>query len=474
MEEWATAWLIEQRRQGKKGLEIKEISSHYYVYHSTTYWDKELKKRRKISEYIGKLDRLKGLIKGAKRSITAANLRSVKEYGNSVLFDRLLGDMRLCLANAFESEWEEIYALVITRALGYTPLKRVHSVWDKLYNVQKIHPNLDAKNLSRILKVVGSDSKAQDSVFKALSQMDGDIVYDLSTILTRSSLNFAEYGYNKDKIHIPQINLALFCSLKTGLPTLIRTIPGSVRDIKSLYNSIVEVKKEGITVILDRGFFSQDTIKFLIKNKMNFVLPARRNSHLYETRIHLNDHFFYHKRLIRCGKREQDGIYLYLFEDQYLMLEENTTLYRKLDEGIIDKDELNDAQKRAGRILIISNLDLNEKDIFLQYKSRDRIEKLFDTYKNALQADTLYLQDNESVFGHVFVSFLSLYAYAKIEMVLKKADLLDKHSPKDLLLDLSKVYLVELNDCNIISEVPKKLEVLEQKMGLDLFPKNRS
>jgi len=474
MEEWATAWLIEQRRQGKKGLEIKEISNHYYVYHSTTYWDKELKKRRKISEYIGKLDRLKGLIEGVKRSITAANLRSVKEYGNSMLFDRLLGDMRLCLANTFEGEWEEIYALVITRALGYTPLKRVHSAWDKLYNAQDIHPNLDAKNLSQILKVVGSDSKAQDSVFKALSQMDGDIVYDLSTMLTRSSINFAEYGYNKDMIHIPQINLALFCSLKTGLPTLIRTIPGSVRDIKSLYNSIVEVKKEGITVILDRGFFSQDTIKFLIKNKMNFVLPARRNSHLYETRIHLNDHFFYHKRLIWCGKREQDGIYLYLFEDQYLMLEENTTLYRKLDEGIIDKDELTDAQKRAGRILIISNLDLNKKDIFLQYKSRDRIEKLFDTYKNALQADTLYLQDNESVFGHVFVSFLSLYAYAKIEMALKKADLLDKHSPKDLLLDLSKVYLVELNDCNIISEVPKKLEVLEQKLGIDLFPKNRS
>jgi len=474
MEEWAAAWLTDQRRQGKKGLEIKEISNHYYVYHSTTYWDKELKKRRKTSEYIGKLDRLKGLVEGVKRSITATNLRSVREYGNAMLFDRLLGDMRRCLADVFEGEWEEIYALAITRALGYTPLKRVHSTWDKLYNVQKIYPALDAKNLGRILKVVGSDGRAQDSVFKALSQIDGDIVYDLSAILTRSSVNFAEYGYNKDKIHIPQINIALFCSLETGLPTLIRTIPGSVRDIKSLYNSIVEVNKEGKTVILDRGFFSKDTIKFLIEKKMNFVLPARRNSRLYETRIHLNDHFFYHKRLIRCGKREKDGIFLYLFEDQYLMLEETTTLYKKFDENIIDKNELNHEQKRAGRILIISNLDLSEKDIFNQYKSRDRVEKLFDAYKNVLQADTLYLQDNESIFGHVFISFLSLYAYAKIEMALKKADLLDRYSPKDILLDLSKVYLVELNDCNIISEVPKKLEVFEQKLGLDLFPKNRS
>jgi len=474
MEEWAKSWLIEQRRQGKKGIEVKEISGNYYVYHSTTYWDKELKKRRKVSEYIGKLDRVKGLVEGIKRSITATNLRGIKEYGNAVLFDRLLSDMRSHLADAFPGEWEEVYALAITRAMGYTPLKRVRSAWDKLYNVSEINPNLDAKNLSHVLKVVGTDSFAQESVFKALSERDRDLVYDLSTILTKSSLNIAEYGYNKDKIHVPQVNIALFCSLETGLPTMIRTIPGSVRDIKSLYNSIIEAKKEGGTIILDRGFFSEDAIRFLLEKKMNFILPARRNSRLYETRIHLNDHLFYKKRLIRCGKRNIDGIFLYLFEDQQLMLEENTTLYKKLDEGKIDRQELSEAQKRAGRILIVSNLDLDEKEIFMQYKSRDRIEKLFDTYKNVLQADTLYLQDNESVFGHIFISFLSLYAYTKIEMALKKADLLDRLSPKDILLELSKVYLIQLNDCNIISEIPKKLEKMDEKMGLELFPKNRS
>jgi transposase len=208
------------------------------------------------------------------------------------------------------------------------------------------------------------------------------------------------------------VNIALFCSLETGLPTMIRTIPGSVRDIKSLYNSIIEAKKEGGTIILDRGFFSEDAIRFLLEEKMNFILPTKRNSRLYETRIHLNDHLFIKKkRLIRCGKRNYEGIFLYLFEDQHLMLEENTTLYEKLDEGKIDKLELGEAQKRAGRILIVSNLDIEEKDIFLQYKSRDRIKKLFDTYKSALQADTLYLQDTKSVFGHIFISF---YLYTPI------------------------------------------------------------
>jgi len=474
MDEWAKEWLTEQRKQGKKGIEVKEISNHYYVYHSTTYWDKQLKKRRKISEYIGKLDRTKGLIEGVKRSITATNLRGIKEYGNAVLFDRLLVDMRSCLATAFEDVWGEVYALTIARATGYTPLKRVNGIWDKLYNVQRINPKLDAKNLSHVLKVVGSNSRAQDFIFKALSEKDKELVYYLSTVLTQSSINFAEFGYNKDKIHVQQINIALFCSLETGLPTMIRTIPGSVRDIKSLYNSIIEVKKDGGTIILDRGFFSRDAIKFLLEKKMSFILPARRNSRLYGTGIELNNHLFYHKRLIKCGKTKLDNLFLYLYEDQQLMLEENITLYQNFDDGKIDMLGLNDSQKRAGKILIVSNLDLDENSIFMQYKSRDRIEKLFDTYKNVLQADKLYLQDNESVFGHIFISFLSLYAYTKIEMALKKADLSSKLSPKDILLDMSKVYLVELDDCNLISEMPKKLEKLDEKLGLNLFPKQRS
>lgn len=62
---------------------------------------------------------------------------------------------------------------------------------------------------------------------------------------------------------------------------------------------------------------------------MNFILPARRNSRLYETRIYLNYHLFYKKRQIRYGKKNVDGTFLYLFNDLHLMLEENTTLYKK-------------------------------------------------------------------------------------------------------------------------------------------------
>jgi len=97
-------------------------------------------------------------------------------------------------------------------------------------------------------------------------------------------------------------------------------------------------------------------------------------------------------------------------------------------------------------------------------------EKLFDAYKNVLDADGLYLQDDESVFGHVFISFLSLYAYCKLEEMLKKADLSRNISPCDLLLQYSKVYHVKIGDRTQISEVPNKVRDLDSKLGLNLFP----
>jgi transposase len=39
---------------------------------------------------------------------------------------------------------------------------------------------------------------------------------------------------------VPQINLALPYSVDKGLPTMIRTLPGSIKDIATLYNSLRE------------------------------------------------------------------------------------------------------------------------------------------------------------------------------------------------------------------------------------------
>jgi transposase len=253
---------------------------------------------------------------------------------------------------------------------------------------------------------------------RELTDMSDQLVYDLSSVFSRSmSISQTEKGYNKDKIQLPQINLALLCSADTGLPTMIRALPGSVKDIKTLYYSINELDTGGKILVLDRGFFSEGTIKFLGGEDNSYVLPAKRNSCYYDTRIHLNEYFSYHGRLIRCGKRKCNDFYFYLFEDQDLRLEEQKTLFRKQDERKIDRKKFDDGMKKAGKILIVSDMDVKKQEIYYLYKKREVVEKLFDTYKTVLNADKLYLQDDESVFGHVFIAFLSFYIYCKLEQL---------------------------------------------------------
>ena len=178
--------------------------------------------------------------------------------------------------------------------------------------------------------------------------------------------------------------------------------------------------------------------------------------------------------MIKCGKRRSDNHVIYLFDDQDLKLEEQKTLYNKLEEGKINKKELNEKMKRAGQILIMSNLDIDVKEIFGLFKKRETIEKMFDTYKTVLDADKLYLQSDESVFGHVFISFISLYIHCTMENLLKKAELNHKITPIDLLHKYSRIYHIDFEEGGVITEVPKKIRILDEKLGLDIFPKKQS
>jgi len=56
-----------------------------------------------------------------------------------------------------------------------------------------------------------------------------------------------------------------------------------VKDIKALYHSINELDLRGKILVLDRGFFSEGTIKFLRGKKNSYVLPAGTEDALLET-----------------------------------------------------------------------------------------------------------------------------------------------------------------------------------------------
>ena len=131
---------------------------------------------------------------------------------------------------------------------------------------------------------------------------------------------------------------------------------------------------------------------------------------------------------------------------------------------------MNLALKKVGLVLFLTTVDLPEQEVYELYKSRDMVEKHFDTFKNELRADKVYLRSNEALFGHIFTSFLSLYIYSKIMNRLKVAKLLPQLSPHDLLTKFSKVYTYQVGEGRELSEVPKRVRDLARKLKYSVFP----
>lgn len=473
MQDWAKQWLKTRREAGESCLEIKHLNKKHYVYRSTSVYDKTTKKPKKVSSYIGRLDPDLGLILKGSRGISPRDLpRTIREYGNSRLLHDQLDELVPLLQEDFPTCWEEMVAMTLTRVHGYVPLKRIGDIWEKYENIWDISPNLDPRNLSKVLHEVGNNKSGQQAIFTHLTTLSQQLVYDLSTVFTRSmSIHEAEKGYNRGKVYVPQINLALFCGIDTGLPTMVRPLPGSVKDVATLITSIIEIELNGKVLILDRGFIAEDLIPVFQERKIDFIQPTRRNSTYYSQRIHMVRNFMFKDRLIHAGKKKLEDLVLYLFEDEDMALDERKNLYSRFNDAKISRVQLNAGLERAGHIMIISSLDWDEQRIYEMYKSRDMVEKHFDTYKTELMADKLYLRDSESLFGHAFIGFLCLYVYCKLLNLVKKAGMTDKISPADVLTRFSKVYHVYYHTFDQFTEVPKQVRTLEKKLGLNIFPK---
>lgn len=472
MEDWVKEWVSKQRAAGETCLEIKVIQNKPYVYHSTSRYDPVEKKAKKVSKYLGRLDIKLGLIRKEDRIPgKKCHIRSIFEYGNAAVIHDELKELEDVLKEAFPENFAEIIAIVATRMAGYVPLRRVGALWEKLFNLWGIKPDCEPKNLSQVLHQIGQNRTSQQKIYSYLATMSEQLIYDLSFIESHSTnITFNENAYVSDGVYHHHHHIALFCSRDTGLPVMIRSIPGSINDVKTLQLSLKEIDMDGKILLLDRGFISENNYEDLLSREIQFIMPLKRDRIHYKKRIHLNGNFMFQSRLIHCGKRKIGDYTLYQYEDEDLALDEKKTLYVKFKNGDISRSELNERLKKAGIVLFLTTVDIHEQDVYELYKSRDMVEKHFDTFKNELRADKVYLRTNEALFGHIFTSFLCLFVYQKIFNRLKSAKLLAHHSPHDILTKFSAVYKYRITERDEMTEVPKKVRALADKLNYRIFP----
>ena len=91
--------------------------------------------------------------------------------------------------------------------------------------------------------------------------------------------------------------------------------------------------------------------------------------------------------------------------------------------------------------------------------------------QNELVNDKSYLNDGDSLEGDFFMSFLSLYLYYSMFVLVLVADLIGRMYVKDVLMIISTVYKIIRGNKEILSEILSSIEKIYQPIGTNIFPK---
>ena len=441
-------------------VEVKKMGNSYYLYRDTTRWDREKKKRVRVSEYIGRIN---------ENGLVEKNRRSIYEFGNSELLLSVIKDIMPELRHHFPDHWKEIIAMSMIRCQEPGPIRYMRSAWEKLYASTQIDASLSENTISEKLRIIGSDMGSQTRFFQSLTTSGDRILFDLSSIFSQSeNINLAEKGYNPKHLHLDQINFALVFSGKWHRPVILEILPGSVRDYKAFDSIMERYDIRECIIIADRGLASYE---MPAKKGIYLIVAIRRNFSIVDFNMDLDRSFIFRNRGINAGMKDLGDRILYMYEDTSLRAEEETNLIRKLEGGEISQKDLMEGEKKLGKFAILSNMRSDPREIYELYKSREEVETAFDAMKNELENDKAYVHTAEGLRGYFFISFISLFIYFSIHQVLKDHDVSQKMSVKEALFDLSKIYVIAEGARRTLAKIPERSKKVADLFGLELYPK---
>jgi len=202
--------------------------------------------------------------------------------GPSIVFGGITSRYNIdtMLRKAFgEDDTQEILSLAWYLACEGDALVN-SGVWLGHFENPAGHP-IGSQDITKLL-----DRMGQDGIMTFYKHwLDGfkntgdKVLYDLTSISSYChGIDMVNWGHNRDKENLPQINFALLCTRKTAMPIFAWPLNGSISDVRTLQNTLQFLEKLNYKpdcLMMDRGFASINNITYLLKRKYTFLQALR-------------------------------------------------------------------------------------------------------------------------------------------------------------------------------------------------------
>ena len=474
--------------------EIRCIKGIYYKYEVRYQYNKDKKRTDKITvRLLGKITEKDGFIPSDKDLIRqkASQLPNVdiKNFGVYNLYSNLLSEEINLLKSVFKDDVaEKLLSFSMMRWAYQSPIKRasnyhIHDYCSEVWSKKSISD----KQISEALKFVGQNRETLVDWMKQMLNQSGQgnnkfVMMDSTHISTVSEqLGINAKGYNPSHDFDEQIRLMYLFSAQMKQPVYYRLINGNITDISSMSLCVKEMNVRDVVFIADRGFYSEKNITELNLNKLQYIIPLRRNNQLINFlplkqanyKKEIGNYFIFQGRVIWFYQYEREGEKLVTFLDEKLKAEEEADYLIRIKTHPENYSEEKFFQKveSFGTLTLVSKLTGNNnqtsQELYEAYKHRNDIEVMFDSYKNFLHADKMYMQDRYVLEGWLMANFIAMTAYYKLYSRLKQAKIISKYSPKDIIEISKSIYLMKIRGEWNRSEITTKSKQLFKKIGID-------
>jgi transposase len=469
-------WAIKHRRPS---TELRFLNNTYYLYQVSSVYDPIKKKgKKKTGVLLGKITQEGGFIESAKKSLiekASATIDyskiSVREFGFTNFLENYCKDIAAKLETHFPLRHKLIIYMAYCRLVFNSPINRMPIHIQKsmlsLGEKEEFYP----KKISDALTNIGIDRKSCVDYMTSFVGKGEHILVDMTNMFSGSEkMYYAKEGYNSDMLFDTQINLMYIYSPTLQQPLFYRLLNGNMREVKGFKMCLEESGIKDAILIADKGFYSKANIAHLKDNKLQYIIPLKRDSALINYALfneQTNDYFKFEDRMIWMTSYKVDGVEVKLFKDDKLKTQEQKDYLQRIESKIegYTREKFNERLNQFGTFALVSNLkNTTIQEVYAKYKSRNAIEVMFDGVKTILKADKTYMQKEETLNGWMFVNHIALQWYYIIYNLLAEKKLLSKYSVKQFITELAEHRKVKINEKwveeNMITSTEKMLKKL--------------
>jgi transposase len=473
--------IVENRREGKKTIQ-RVISTLGRM--------DQIQAKGDIETLVRSLSRFSEkvlLVLSGKGEVHA----SAKKIGPALIFDRLwkgleIGKvLRYHLSDRkFEFDVERAVFLTVLHRLFVSGSDRYCDRWHRDYMITGVD-GLSLHHFYRAMAFLGEELEDQegktpfaprcikDRIEEDMFQIRRDLFTGLDVVFFDTTSIYFEgaggqtigrLGHSKD--HRPDLHQMVVGVVldNNGHPLCCEMWPGNTADVKSLIPVIERIRSRfhigQFCIVSDRGMISDETMAFLEKENISYILGARLRR-VKEIREKVLSRAGRYREVYPEGIKSKDPSPLkvkeVLIDDRRYLVCLNEKQARKdaadrqailkaLEEKIktnpkslvgnkgyrkylsldretvsINQQKIREEERFDGKWVLKTNTHLTPEQVALKYKELWQVEYVFRDMKSILDTRPIFHKRDETIRGHVFCSFLALVLRKELDRQIEKA-----------------------------------------------------